>query len=276
MEVDVEDECESEYRIEAAGLVKYITIAPGTIDPDLLSLPLTSLPPLPYMETSWTAAHISRDMQTGELKSKLSNEKLPGVENVWHSASFNVLSLQRTKQLTAAAFEALIPEEVRAVYSNLPTSGEQSSGSGSPTVIAKIARFAWEIPRIEQETRTYELLHSKKATDLAPRFLGHLHERGRVMGFLLEKVQGHDSASINDLRECELTLKRFHALGLLHGDVNRYNFLVGNRSVKLIDFERSQEGAAEDVKAAELRSLRAQLTEETGRGGGLRPSSDDE
>lgn len=65
MEVDVDDEVESECRIEAAGQVKYLTIAPGTLDPDLLSFPLASLPPLPYNDKSWTIARVFRDTQSG-------------------------------------------------------------------------------------------------------------------------------------------------------------------------------------------------------------------
>lgn len=143
-------------------------------------------------------------------------------------------------------------------------------------MIAKIARFEWEIPRIEHETRIYQLLHQKHAVDLAPRFLGHIREGGRVMGFLLEKLHGRSHASINNLDQCELALKSFHGLGLIHGDVNRYNFLVGEDSVKLIDFERSEEGAAEQLMSTELRSLYAEFIEDSGRGGGFRPCGNEE
>jgi hypothetical protein len=49
------------------------------------------------------------------------------------------------------------------------------------TIIAKIARFEWEIPRIERETSAYRLLDG---SGLAPRFLGHIHENGRIVVFL--------------------------------------------------------------------------------------------
>jgi hypothetical protein len=72
------------------------------------------------------------------------------------------------------------------------------------TIIAKIARFEWEIPRIERETRAYQLL---EGSGLSPRFLGHIHENGRIMGFLLEKVEGR-AASIQDLGICETALEK--------------------------------------------------------------------
>lgn len=145
------------------------------------------------------------------------------------------MKLQRTRQLSAAVFEALLSGPI-------PTRNleESRSASNDVEVIAKIARFDWEVPRIERETRIYELLHQSPAEDLAPRFLGHLHEGGRIMGFLLEKIPGRTHASIEDLHDCESTLKSFHALGLIHGDVNRYNFLVGKNSVQLTDFETSE------------------------------------
>lgn len=89
--------------------------------------------------------------------------------------------------------------------------------------LLKIARFEWELPRLEQETRAYRLL---EGSDLAPRVLGHIHERGRgVMGILLEKIEGGREASIGDLGMCRDALGRLHeGCGLVHGDANRYKF----------------------------------------------------
>lgn len=58
-------------------------------------------------------------------------------------------------------------------------------------------------------------------------------------------------------------------MGLVHGDVNRYNFLVAEEGVKLLDFERLQENASPESKRRELESLRAELVDESGRGGGF-------
>ena len=100
-------------------------------------------------------------------------------------------------------------------------------------VIAKIARFEWEIPRIEREIRVYQLL---EYSGLTPRFLGYIHENGRIIGFLLEKIEGR-FASIQDLDICEVALGKLYELGFLYGDVNRYNFLVAEGGIKLLDFE---------------------------------------
>jgi predicted Ser/Thr protein kinase len=133
------------------------------------------------------------------------------------------------------------------------------------TVIAKIARFEWEISRVEQEARAYQLL---EGSELAPRFLDHVHEDGRIMGFVLEKVAGRP-VSIDDLDVCEAALKKLHELGCLHGDANRYNFLITEEGVKLLDFERLEENGSLELMQKKLESLRGELTEESGRGGGF-------
>lgn len=205
-------------------------------------------------------AHISRDETTGELKYSFSTRTLAGVKSQWHPTVVNCLELKRTQLLTALAFEAVSP-------SVLPTISQSS-----PTIVAKIARFDWEIPRIDRETRAYQLL---EGSGLAPRFLGHIHENGRIIGFLLERIEGRP-ASIQDLGICETALGRLHQLGYLHGDANRFNFLIAEEGVKLLDFERLQENATRESMHKELASLRAELTEESGRGGGFIFHSDDD
>jgi tRNA A-37 threonylcarbamoyl transferase component Bud32 len=86
---------------------------------------------------------------------------------------------------------------------------------------------------------------------------------------LLEKLENRRAAAICDLHNCEEVLERFHDLDLLHGDVNRHNFLVNDDGVRLIDFERSQENATEVSRILEMKSLRAELDERSGRGAGF-------
>lgn len=252
MEVDDDDAWESEYRVRIGNQVKYLVISPGTFDRDTLSLPLPSLPPLPHNE-EWTVANISRDKTSGDLKTSISNRTLAGVKCQWHHTKVDCLELERSEQLTAMAFQAVS-------HSILPITLPSPA-----TVIAKIARFEWELPRIEQETRAYQLLEGH---GLAPRFLAHVHENGRIMGFLLEKIEGR-SASIQDLSACETALGKLHELGLVHGDVNRYNFLVTEEGVKLIDFETLRENASPESMRKELENLRTELVDESGRGGGF-------
>ncbi|KAF1359209.1 alpha-galactosidase A [Lizonia empirigonia] len=262
MEVDDDNENESEYRIRIGHKVKYLKIAAATFDRDTLSFPLASLPLPPYSDDNWNVAHISRDIGSGELRTLLSQQQLAGVQNVWHSTQVDILDLERAERLTAATFEAVVCKKTdsntkRAI--TLPL---------RPKLIAKIARFEWEIPRVERETRAYQLLQQKDPA-LAPRFLGHIREGDRVIGLLLEKLEDRRTAAIHDLHGCEMVLERFHNLGLLHGDVNRHNFLVDNDGVKLIDFEHSQEHATEISRTLEMQNLRVELDDLSGRGAGF-------
>ncbi|KAJ5598161.1 hypothetical protein N7537_008245 [Penicillium hordei] len=128
MEVDDEDSFESEYRLRMGNQVKYLIISPKTFDRDTLSLPIQSLPSLPWYD-EWTVAHISRDEISGHLRTSISNRPLAGVKCQWHHILVDCLELKRTKLLTALAFEAV-------AYSILPTIFQNLA-----TVIAKIARF---------------------------------------------------------------------------------------------------------------------------------------
>ncbi|KAF2122498.1 hypothetical protein BDV96DRAFT_608531 [Lophiotrema nucula] len=243
MEVDEDDAFESEYRLQIGNQVKYLIISSGTFDRDMLSFPVQSLPRLPYNE-EWTTAHISRDDTSSDLKISLSNKILAGVRCQWHRTRIDRLALEKTKQLTAMTFEAVS-------HSILPI-----TLSSPATVIAKIARFEWEVPSCFE------------GSGLAPRFLGHVQENGRVMGFLIEKIDGR-AASLHDRNVCETALRRIHGMGLVHGDVNRYNFLVTENGVKLLDFECLQENASPESMRKELEKVRAALVDESGRGGGF-------
>jgi len=250
MEICTNDE--SEYRLLIEDRIRYVSIAPRTLDIDTLRfLPdlLNALPPLESPK-NWTIAHISRDSNSDKLTAEFSERKLAGVQGTWHPTIIDCLRLVRVKQITAAAFEASLIEPDQTLPSNL---------------IAKIARWEWEIPRMERETRAYSIL---EGTGLAPRFLGHIAEHGRVIGVLLEKAEGREGG-IEDLAACQMAVERLHSLGLMHGDLNRFNFLVGSYGVRLIDFENSEIGTDGSRMRQELEELPQQLMEETGRGGGF-------
>ncbi|RFU30062.1 hypothetical protein B7463_g6279, partial [Scytalidium lignicola] len=244
----------SYYRVRFKNCVKYITVEQGTLHGDELLMPLYSLPPLQYGDDSWTIAIISRDPGSGKLKSTLTDRKLAGVHEVWHAEMVDCLLLQRVQLLSATAFECF---------------HKQQPGL---TMIAKVARFEWEIPRIERETQAYRLL---EGTGLAPRFLGHVHEQGRVIGLLLEKIDGR-MAGIDDLARCNEVLGRFHNTGLVHGDINRNNFIVSDDGIRIIDFEHSIPSQDEKLMKMEIASLAGKLAAENTLGGNFETDDDDE
>ena len=146
-------------------------------------------------------------------------------------------------------------------------------------IVAKIARFDFEIRPVENETNVYEKLEKDKikCPDLAaisPAFVGHLTEGTRVMGMLIEKLEGK-RARIEDISAFEAAVRRLHTLGIVHGDLNRRNFVLDEQSeiVRLIDFEHAKDYTNVEAKE-EIDLLKDQLVEDTRRGSGYEDFSD--
>jgi len=169
-------------------------------DDDTICRPYLLIPKLPaFPATNWTTMRISR-AANGGLEHAISFEELSKIDIVWHSRSIDVHSLKRMKMYRSAVHEVL--------FEGLPA-------------ISKIACFEWDI-RINHETWAYSILdhdyqQNTNSTRIAPKFLGHLTENGRVIGMLLEKLEG-EFASIDDLPACSATLLKLHNIGLVHGD----------------------------------------------------------
>ncbi|KAI0156915.1 alpha-galactosidase A [Xylariaceae sp. FL1272] len=232
MDVVEDNTLESEYRLRIGDNVKYIVISPGTFDKNTLCFPLKSLPRLPYNE-DWTVAHISRHHTTGDLRYSTLSLNMIGIYQ-WHSKRVNCLELVKTSEKTTTTCEVL------------------SKSVPSPhSAIAKIARFEWEIPRLEHETRAYQLLEDSGIT---PRFLAHIHENGRIMGLLLEKLEGRVPVS-DDLQLCKTALTALHGLGHAHGDLSKESFLVTHTGVKLIGFGCLRRNASPESMRDEVQSL---------------------
>ena len=250
MDVDESNASESEYRILFGDQVKYILVDPGTYDSDTLSFPpdlLDQLPELP--QGDWARARIFR--RSGTISFELSCGSLAGVRSRWHSNVVDVLSLTLLDRLRP---------RVRAVT------------WGSKQAVAKIARFEFEIPLMEKETAIYKAIDGH---GIGPAFLGHLIEHGRVMGFLIEKVEGRHG-HIGDLEAAQEVTKRLHSLGIVHGDLNRYNFIVSAAGITLIDFEDATQNGSQEAMEMGYKQIAEQLTEQTGRGGVALEWSDDE
>ncbi|KAK4103330.1 hypothetical protein N658DRAFT_514801 [Parathielavia hyrcaniae] len=199
--VDNDDASGIEYRLQIGSRIRYLVTQPRTLSRDALSFPLKRL---------------------------FSNRAFAVVNCRWHDTAVDFLDVEKTKQLTATAFEATVLSDV------LPL-GQRT--------------------RTAQVTKVYQLL---EGSGLASRFLAHVHKNWRLIGFLLEKLDGR-RASTQDLGACQASLEKLYGLRLLYGDVNRYNFLVMENDAKLIDFEGS----------STLQHLRLELADESGRGGGL-------
>ncbi|KAI9841987.1 MAG: hypothetical protein M1837_007553 [Sclerophora amabilis] len=250
LHLEVEPRGEGWYRILVDGKrVKYLSIDGGIYDDDDMCFPpvlVDKLPPLPPGD--WNVGHIgksgdSEDPQFVKTEKKILN----GVCQLWHPTTIDVLSLRQEKRIMS---NVLV---VTSDHFELP-------------VIAKFARFEVEIPYYDHETEAYRWLQQQPGDSIGPRFLGHLAEEGRIIGFLLEKIEGHH-AEPEDLSSCQDVLSKLHGVGILHGDVNKHKFLVSDSRTVLIDFECSSRTNDTDAKRRELASLPDELSSVSGKGG---------
>lgn len=246
---EIDDE-EAMYRIRAGNKVKYLRIAllPSSIfDLDKLCRPYLLIPKLPPLPNSdWTKMRMLQ-ASNDKFEHIVSWDPPRGIDSLWHPRQVNVLSLKRI-----ASHKPRVKE--------VEYEGQR--------MLSKVAIFEWWIPQLEHETRVYESITKNLSPGehtIAPTFLGHLMEQNRCVGFLMEKVNGRHP-SLDDFAACEAALRKLHCMGWVHGDANRYNFLIEHSTgnVKMIDFEHA-EPYDEAIAQLELQQLKAELSETTGR-----------
>lgn len=152
LSMEVDGDTESEYRIQVNNQVKYIVVQPGVYDFD----EILSFPP-----GNWTSMNVTRSAG-GTPTYTISSKPLEAVTRIWHPKIVNILGLKETSRLGA---------RVRIIE----WQGRE--------VIAKIARFDFEIRLVENETRVYKKLEKDKIEypdlpAISPAFVGHLTEDG--------------------------------------------------------------------------------------------------
>lgn len=248
--VDTDDQEDGEYRFLINGThVKYVTVAPGTLPMDNRTFApyvLAGLPPFPPGD--WNTGHVGRDSASGE-PAFLCTEKadLPGIKTIWHATCIdhlNTRKLERFRQNIHIVSHPLFDHPV----------------------VAKFTEFPWQTPYLEAETAAYQWI---EGSDIGPRFLGHLTEEGRVIGFVLEYIDKTRAAGPADLTVCQSVLGRLHAMGIKHGDINKNNFLVRQDGrCLLIDFETAKKDASKDELEAEYLRLSESLQDPSLRGAG--------
>jgi predicted Ser/Thr protein kinase len=249
LQASVDPENQSDFRILVdRKVIKYLTIDSGLYDvgdmcfaPALISI----LPPLPPGD--WNKGHISQD--TSNMRphfAEITKAQLPGITKVWHPLQIDYLELQMGKKLRSNVYEATCPRF-------------------NSTIIAKFARFEWEMPRLDAETSAYQWIENQQ---IGPKLLGHLSEEGRVIGFIIERITNCHHATPEDLPLCQQTLSKLHRLGVKHGDVNKHNFLIHDGTATLIDFENSTRcNDAKVLEGEEFQKLQEELQDTSGRGG---------
>lgn len=187
LQAEVDENDQSFFRLLVDGqAIKYIT-EDMCFGPSLASL----LPRLPTGD--WNDGLVARDEKDGQpCFTRACRTAFPGVKDTWHGTYADCTDIVVGEKLRTGIYEVK----------------GHMFGPGDAGVAAKFARFDWEIQYIENETTVYQWIDGH---NIGPRFLGHLTEDARVIGFLMERIQ--------DLEPCQQTLSRLHCLGIRHGDI---------------------------------------------------------
>jgi hypothetical protein len=228
--------------------VIYITIAAGVFTPDDMCFgpAITTLLPA-FPSEDWNYGYIAKHPQTNQpYFVEAIKKELQGVKNIWHPTTVDHLQLTIGNDLRSPVCEVTCPQ--------FPNT----------TIVYKFARFEWEIGWIDSETAAYQSLEGH---NIGPKFLGHVSEEGRVIGFLIDKVQDARHATISDHAACVEALTKLHRLGFLHGDTNKHNFLVNSTGATLIDFEGLSKSDNAEEFETEIAGLTDQLNDTSGKGG---------
>jgi Lipopolysaccharide kinase (Kdo/WaaP) family len=246
--VDSEDQEDSEYRFLVDGRdVKYVTVAPISLPRDDRTFAPILIPLLPpFPPGDWNVGHIAKDSATGQLEFACYEKiELNGITDTWHPTTIDFLELKKLDRLR---------QNVQRVSHPL----------FDTPVIFKFAEFDWQMSYFKAETAAYKWI---EGTGIGPAFLGHVTEAGRVIGWVMEDLAPAQTAEPDDLEACQRVLRQLHALGIKHGDINRFNFLVRGDKARLVDFEVAEE--CNDVKELEeeYERLSESLNDPSFRGG---------
>ena len=250
LQAEVGEEADGDFRILVdAKYVKYLTVDPGLYDirtmcfgPTLFS----ALPPLPLGD--WNQGHISINPKDGRAHFIGERIQFPQIMHTWHPLKLDHLDLEWGTKLRSNVYEATMP------------------GTVNTTVIVKFARFPWEISWLDAETTAYQWLQGHS---IGPRFLGHLMEEGRVIGFIIERIPNFRHATPEDLSLCQRALSKLHRIGIKHGDINKHNFLIHDGTATLIDFDAATWCNDTKTLTDEFKRLQQEWEDVSGRGGML-------
>ena len=164
---------ESLYRFRKDSYVLYVTLAADCV---LLDGYDYGFPPAvrkflpPTIDMSYNHAFID---SSGNVT--FSIREFKGVTTLWSHNNIDITTLPVVRQIKANCFKVRFNERWG---------------------IAKFARFDWEIPFIQAETVMYRTLDEHNG--IAPKFVGHLHENGRIVGMLLEYIEGRKPTNDQD------------------------------------------------------------------------------
>lgn len=175
------------------------------------------------LKTLTSGSRNPRDSLTAVDYVVLSGE-MPGIRNIWHPRTVEYVDL------LAVDMSQSSNEMLRQPRSNVVA---VKSPLFPVPVVAKFAVWPETIKDIDKESKGYLLVNSH---NIGPKVLGHITEEGRVIGLVLERLDGHP-ATLEHLAACKEALGKLHDLGLQHGNLWCKSFVVKDGKATIVDFE---------------------------------------
>lgn len=167
----------------------------------------TILPQLPKFPTGdWNWAVVTKNKIAGRIFfQSYSESSLPGIKDLWHSTCIDQLHLTDIKRLEHNVYVVSHPSIVRQI------------------AVAVFNHFPSEIHTMQNEAAIYKAIEGH---EIGYKFLGHLMEEGRAIGYLMEYIEGHRLPGPQDLGACLRIVKRLHNLGYKHGRISKEIFHI--------------------------------------------------
>jgi len=248
------------YRISVGSSVKYLKgPKPLSAFPDDLGehLGFKTVP-----TGDWDVGHLVVGPDGKFLLVSTEKRRFPDLTPTWHPSKVNLLDLGDPYAVEPREDYEI---QLRAHIPSGPYPGTAAPATfqGVDTVLAfwNIDFANMDSHGLAAESHVYSLLQGKF---IAPRFLAHLTDNDeRVIGYVIESVPGVRSASIDDLDLCRKVLQELHDLGIVHGNLSRYSFLIReDSSAALLQwFFMARETANQAYLDAEMASLESVLRE---------------
>ena len=230
---------------------KYVAIAAGMYSshdmcfaPTITALLEPLLPP-----GIWNYGYINKHPETGLPHfAEVAQKEFSSISNAWHPTKVDYLDLVLGGKLMPGVYDATCPQF-------------------TTPLVAKFACWDWEIGYMEDECTAYQWIEGHS---IGPKFLGHITEEGRVIGFLMERVADEIGdarhATPADLEICRQALAKLHNLGILHGDLVKYNILITSKGATLIDFSTARKSDDNFAFEEEMKILKTELCSNSDRG----------
>lgn len=231
--------------------IKYVTIATGLYSShDMCFGPVITTLLEPLLPSGvWNYGYVNKNPETGLPHfAEVAQKDFLAVSASWHPTRVEYLDLVLGGKLMPGVHDATCTQF-------------------TTPLVAKFACWEWQIGYMNDECTAYQWIEGH---NIGPKFLGHITEEGRVIGFLMERVMDDTGdarhATPADLTVCSHALAKLHGLGILHGDLDKYNILITDRGATLIDFSTARKSNDASAFERERQELEAQLCSDSDKG----------